>query len=41
MKAEQKAFVQNAGKRPDDIDIPGTGVSADAAMSPIAGRPPS
>jgi cysteine desulfurase len=38
IKAEQKAFVKNTGTRPEDVTLPGSGVSADAAMSPAAGE---
>jgi cysteine desulfurase len=38
IKAEQKAFLKNTGTRPEDVTLPGSGVSADAAMSPAAGE---
>ncbi|KAF2278862.1 cysteine desulfurase [Westerdykella ornata] len=37
IKADQKAFLQETGKRPEDVKMPTTGLDADAMMSPTAG----
>jgi cysteine desulfurase len=37
MKADQKSFIQQSGKLPSQVEIPGTGISADTMMSPTAG----
>lgn len=37
IKAEQKAFLQKTGERPQDATMPTTGMGADAMMSPTAG----
>lgn len=41
IKAEQKAFLQQTGERAQDATMPTTGMSADAMMSPSAGKLPS
>jgi cysteine desulfurase len=35
---ENEVFLRDTGKRPEDVKLPGSGLSADAAMSPAAGR---
>lgn len=37
IKQEQKAFMNRTGMQPGNVDLPGTGVSGDAALSPSAG----
>jgi cysteine desulfurase len=37
IKADQRKFVEQSGKLPSDVALPGTGLSGDAAMSPAAG----
>jgi cysteine desulfurase len=37
IRADQKAFVQQVGKMPENQAVPGTSVNADAMMSPMAG----
>lgn len=37
IKAEQKKFIQQSGNLPSEVNIPGTGVTAETAMSPAAG----
>jgi cysteine desulfurase len=37
IRAEQKAFFAETGKLPESQSIPGTGVNAEAMMSPMAG----
>ena len=37
IKADQRAFLAETGKRPQDAEMPTTGMSADAMMSPAAG----
>lgn len=37
IKEEQKSFMKQAGIAPQNVDLPGTTTSADAAMSPSAG----
>ncbi|KAF2182057.1 cysteine desulfurase [Zopfia rhizophila CBS 207.26] len=37
IKADQKAFIKETGKQPQDEIVPTTGLSADAMMSPTAG----
>ena len=37
IKADQKAFLQETGKRPGEVQLPGTGLSGDIAMNPSAG----
>lgn len=37
IRAEQKAFFAETGKLPENQIVPGSGVNADAMMSPIAG----
>lgn len=37
IRAEQKAFFAETGKLPESQIVPGSGVNADAMMSPIAG----
>ncbi|KAJ9638973.1 cysteine desulfurase [Coniosporium apollinis] len=37
IKADQRAFLQETGKKPEDVKMPTTGISADAMMSPAAG----
>lgn len=37
IKQEQKAFMNRTGVQPGNVDLPGTGVSGDAALSPSAG----
>lgn len=38
IKAEQKAFLKQTGERAQDATMPTTGISADAMMSPNAGK---
>jgi cysteine desulfurase len=38
IKAEQKAFFAETGKRPEDQSMMGTSANADAMMSPMAGK---
>lgn len=38
IKADQKAFFKETGKNPADAIMPSTGMSADAMMSPQAGK---
>jgi cysteine desulfurase len=38
IKADQKKFLQQAGTRPENVEMPITGLSADAMMSPVAGE---
>lgn len=37
IRADQKAFIQQAGKMPEGQKVPGTSMSADVMMSPMAG----
>jgi cysteine desulfurase len=37
IKADQKAFMQQTGQKPQDATMPTTGLSADAMLSPAAG----
>jgi len=37
IKADQRAFLAETGKRPQDAEMPTTGMSADAMLSPAAG----
>jgi cysteine desulfurase len=37
IRADQKAFVQQVGKMPENQTVPGTNVNADVMMSPMAG----
>lgn len=37
IRADQKAFVAQTGMQPENIKMPGTGMSADVMMSPVAG----
>jgi cysteine desulfurase len=37
IRADQKAFVQQVGKMPENQTVPGTSVNADVMMSPMAG----
>ena len=37
IKADQKAFMNKTGTKPEDATMPTTGMSADAMMSPAAG----
>jgi cysteine desulfurase len=37
IRADQKKFLQQAGTRPENVEMPITGMSADAMMSPVAG----
>ncbi|KAI9683216.1 MAG: cysteine desulfurase, partial [Bogoriella megaspora] len=37
IRADQKAFLQETGKRPGEVQLPTTGMSADVAMNPSAG----
>jgi len=37
IKADQRKFIQQTGNSPSETTVPGTGVSADAMMSPTAG----
>jgi cysteine desulfurase len=37
IQADQQAFLSQTGKRPEDVTVPGTGLKADAMMSPVAG----
>lgn len=37
IKADQKAFFAETGKRPQDVKIPGMNENADVMMSPMAG----
>ncbi|KAF2203233.1 cysteine desulfuras-like protein [Delitschia confertaspora ATCC 74209] len=37
VRADQKAFLRETGKRPEDATIPTTGLGADAMMNPTAG----
>lgn len=39
IKADQKAFLQETGKRPQDATMPATGMSGDVMMNPSAGTP--
>jgi cysteine desulfurase len=38
IKEDQKAFIKNVGKKLEGLRLPGSGVSTDAAMSPVAGN---
>lgn len=38
IRADQKAFLAETGKLPENQSIPGVSVNADAMMSPIAGK---
>lgn len=37
IKADQRKFIEQSGQMPLNVKLPGSGLSADAAMSPIAG----
>ncbi|KAI9705101.1 MAG: cysteine desulfurase [Candelina mexicana] len=37
IRADQKAFLDQTGKKPEDVLVPGTAMSADVMMSPAAG----
>lgn len=37
IRADQKAFVQQMGKQPENQSVPAADVNADAMMSPMAG----
>ena len=37
IKADQRAFIAQTGKLPEDVKVPGTQMSADTLMSPAAG----
>ena len=37
IRADQQAFIAETGKLPENVKMPGTGMSADAMMSPAAG----
>lgn len=37
IKQEQKAFMNQTGVQPGNVELPGTGISGDASMSPSAG----
>lgn len=37
IKQEQKAFMNQTGVQPQKVELPGTGISGDASMSPSAG----
>jgi cysteine desulfurase len=37
IRADQKAFVQQVGKKAESHTVPGTSVNSDAMMSPMAG----
>jgi cysteine desulfurase len=37
MKADQRKFIEQSGKRPSDVQMPGLGMQGDVAMSPVAG----
>lgn len=37
IKADQRAFLSETGKRPEDVKMPGTTMGADVMMSPAAG----
>lgn len=37
IRADHRAFVNQTGARPEDVNVPGTGLSAEAMMSPAAG----
>ncbi|KAF2643722.1 hypothetical protein P280DRAFT_466463 [Massarina eburnea CBS 473.64] len=37
IKADQKAFMNQTGRRPEDVKMPTTGLEADAMLSPTAG----
>lgn len=37
IRADQKAFLAETGKKPQEEVVPGTGLSGDAMMSPVAG----
>lgn len=39
IRADQKAFFAETGKLPENQIVPGSGVNADAMMSPMAGTP--
>jgi len=39
IKKEQRSFLKETGERAEDATMPTTGMSADAMMSPTAGRP--
>jgi cysteine desulfurase len=41
IKAERKAFLDQTGERAHDVDLPTTGMAADAMMSPTAGELPA
>jgi cysteine desulfurase len=36
IRADQKAFIAQTGQLPENVEMPGTGMSADVAMSPAA-----
>lgn len=36
IKADQRAFIQQTGKKSEDVNLPGTGIGADVALSPAA-----
>ncbi|KAI9889444.1 MAG: cysteine desulfurase [Vezdaea aestivalis] len=37
IKAERKSFLSQTGKKPEDVTVPGLGMSGDSMMSPTAG----
>lgn len=37
IRADHKAFINETGQRPENVNVPGTGISAEAMMSPAAG----
>jgi len=37
IRADHEAFISQTGTKPEDVKMPGTGLSADAMMSPAAG----
>lgn len=41
IKADQKSYLKQTGERAQDATMPTTGMSADAMMSPTAGKLPS
>ena len=38
IKADQRSFAEQTGKRPQDVEMPSTGMSGDTMMSPAAGQ---
>ena len=38
IKADQKAFIGQTGRRPEDVKVPTTGIEGSAMLSPTAGN---